>query len=107
VDDPGECEIRFRSWKYKGGGSADLSVLVDGEEVAFLSNEDGDDDATFPCPRPGNHSFRLDDIALTDRFDNVVTVGASCQGQFAVPRSKTSFTVTLYAFPTHLNCKID
>jgi hypothetical protein len=106
-DEGRECELRFRSWKHKGGGSADFSVLIDGEEVATLSNEDDDDSATFTCPTPGTHSFRLADVTLVDRSDNTVARGAYCQGSFSVPRSKTHFTITLYAFPDHLNCAID
>ncbi len=101
-----ECELKFRSWKFKGGGSASFSILIDGEDVAFLSNDDGDDTTTFPCPSPGNHSYRLDDIEVMDDLENTLASGGYCEGILAASRAKTHYRVTLIAFPRP-SCMID
>jgi hypothetical protein len=106
-DKPTECLVRFRSWKAKSGGSASFDLEIEGEDVALLDNDMGDDEATIDCPKPGTLEYRLHDVEIHAPNGMTVGSGGTCEGSFRANKNKTTYTVTLLAGAGQLRCRID
>jgi hypothetical protein len=102
-----ECRIRFRSWERTSGGSASFDLEIEGEDVALIDNESGDDEATIECPRPGTHEYRLRNVEIRAPSGMVAGRGGTCAGQFRVNKSKTIYTITLLAGAGRLRCRLE